>query len=123
MFILFQHCTANNTQWSKAVLASAKSWGNHIRRWLGAQKVPTVVIQYEKLSTDLYTELKKMLDFLDVSYTKSDIQCAINSTSEAFHRKHSTNFDPYTVAQRKVILHEIQAVSEILLKYNVTYGN
>jgi len=90
---------------------------------IGTVNVPTVVVQYERLSTNLYTELKKMLDFLGVSYTESDIQCAIKSTTETFHRKHNKQFYPYTPEQRQVVLQEIQNVSEILHKYNITYGN
>ena len=82
-----------------------------------------MVIQYERLSTNLYTELRKMLDFLGVSYTESDIQCTIKSTTETFHRKHDKNFDPYTPEQRRLILREIQAVGKILHKYNIIYGN
>ena len=80
------------------------------------------MIQYERLSTNLYTELK-MLDFLGVSYTENDIQCTIKSTAETFLRKHDKKFDPYTTEQRQVILREIQAVGKILHKYNIIYGN
>ena len=122
MHIFFPHNTANNTKWNKTVYKYARTWSAHIQRWLGKQKVPTVVIQYEKLSTNLYTELKKMLDFLGVFYTESDVQCTIKSTAETFHRKNHAQFDPYTSEQKQVILQEIQAVSKILLKYNITYG-
>ncbi|XP_065919790.1 uncharacterized protein [Dysidea avara] len=113
----------NNKRWDETVKQYATSWSHHIRTWLGTVKVPTVVIQYERLSTNLYTELRKMLDFLGVSYTESDIQCTIKSTTETFHRKHDKNFDPYTPEQRRLILREIQAVGKILHKYNIIYGN
>jgi len=123
VFLGYNYFTVNNKKWNEAVKYHARLWSTHIRKWLGTQKVPTVVIQYERLSTDLYTELKKMLDFLGVSYTESDIQCAIKSTAEAFHRKHDQKFDPYTSEQRQLILQEIQAVNKILHKYKIIYGN
>ena len=57
-------------------------------------KVPTLVLKYGRLSTDLYTELKRMVDFLGFSYTGSDLQCTISSNSETFHQKHDDNLDP-----------------------------
>jgi len=121
--MFFFQYSVNNTEWDKKVKYYAKLWSAHIRKWLGIQKVPTVVIQYERLSTNLFTELKKMLDFLGVSYTENDILCAIKSTSETFHRKHDKNFDPYTPKQRQLILQEIHVVNKILQKYEINYGN
>ena len=77
---------------------------------MGEKKVPTLVVQYERLHTDLYTELKRMVDFLGVPYTESDLQCAINSSLDTFHQRHHETTDPYTKKQQELILQKIQLI-------------
>jgi len=89
---------------------------------MGEKKVPTLVVQYERLHTDLYTELKRMVDFLGVPYTENDLQCAVSSSSDTFRRKHHEMTDPYTKQQRELILQKIQSVDKILQPYNISYN-
>ena len=89
---------------------------------MGEKKVPTLVVQYERLSTDLYTELKRMVDFLGVPYTENDLQCTVSSSSDTFHRKHHETTYPYTKKQRELVLQKIQSVNKILQPYNISYN-
>ena len=36
----------------------SNQWEHHIQKFVGQNKVSTLVAQYERLPTDLYTELK-----------------------------------------------------------------
>ena len=99
----------------------SKIWGYHIRRYLGSRKTPLLVVKYENLLTDLHTELKRIMEFLDFLYTEDDLQCTIKSTIEGFHRKHSNVTDRYTPEQRRQVLAQINLVNKVLHHYNITY--
>ena len=80
------------------------------------------MVKYENLLTDLHTELKRIMEFLKFPYTENDLQCTINSTIEAFHRKHKKNItDPYTPDQRKLVSAQINLANNILRHYNISY--
>ena len=112
---------ANGTKWIRYLHWLANLWEHHIQRWIGEKQVPTLVVQYERLSTDLYTEVKRMVDFLGVPYTESDLQCTINCNSETFHQKHYEKTDPFTKQQQELILQKIQVANKILKPYNISY--
>jgi len=80
-----------------------------------------LVIKYENLVTDLHTELKRMMEFLELPYTKDDLQCTIKSTIEGFHRKRKNDVDPYTPELRKIVLKQVQLANKILHPYNISY--
>jgi len=113
--------SAAGSKWQKHFQWFINLWEQDIQKFVGQKKVPTLVIQYERLSTDLHTELKRMVDFLGVPYTESDLQCTINSNSETFHRKHHEKTDPFTKKQREIILQKIQLANKILKPYNISY--
>jgi len=81
------------------------------------------VVKYENLLTDLHSELKRMMEFLEFPFTEDDLQCTINSTFEGFHRKHNNKkvINPYTPQQRKVVSAQVELANEILRHYNISY--
>ena len=109
-------------KWDKAVKEYAVSWKDHVQTWMKSKRVPMLVIKYENLLNNLYGELKRMMEFLEFSYTEDDLQCTINSAStEGFHRKHDTSLNPYTPEQKQWILAQIKLANKALLPYNITY--
>ena len=36
-------------------------WENHVKHWLGVTEVPVLIVGYENLVKDTYTELKRIL--------------------------------------------------------------
>jgi len=115
--------TGNNPRWDDAVRNDSTAWKKHVTKWLRNAKRPTLVVQYEKLQTNLDGELRRMLDFLEHPYTEDDIQCTINSSVEGFHRKHTKKLDPYTPSQAQFILDKIHLVNDILIANNISYHN
>ena len=89
--------------------------------WLDEVNIPVLVIKYEDMLTDLSTQLKKMLDFLQVPYSKTQVDCVLKSQLNRFHRKKVSNFDHYTPELRKMVLEELKKLEPILSKYNITY--
>jgi len=79
------------------------------------------VVKYENLKANLMVELRRIFDFLEYNITEDDLQCTVHSASEQFHRKHSTNINPYTPEQKKIVGNIIQIANEVLSQYNITY--
>ena len=96
----------------------SKRWQAHVEQFLASMKTSVLVVKYENLLTDLHTELKRMMLFLEFPYTEDDLQCTINSAFEGFHRKHKGNVtDPYTPELRKLVSTQIQLANKILQSY------
>ena len=110
-----------NPEWDKAVQLKADEWRQHIEQWMQSSELPTLVLCYEEMVTDVYKEIKNMLDFIEYPYTEDDIQCTVKSTNEKFHRKHTRSFDPYTPEQRDYIMKQVASVNHILKQYNINY--
>ena len=79
------------------------------------------MVKFENLLTDLHTQLKRMMEFLEFPYTEDDLQCNIKSTIDGFHRKRKNVSDPYTPEQRKFVMAQIRLANEILHSYNISY--
>jgi len=73
--------------------------------------------------SDLATQLTKMLDFLKVDYSQSDIDCVMDDTMEMFHRKKTTpaGFNPFVTSDEQFVWDKFMSVKHILKKYNIVY--
>jgi len=114
-------CSTPGKDWVVAVIRYSERWRVHVEKYLNTTKTPTLVVKYENLLTDLQTELKRMMRFMEFPYTKDDLQCISKSTLEGFHRKHKNNTDPYTPEQRKIVYTQIRLANNVLLHYNISY--
>ena len=92
-----------------------------MEQWTQTDKFTKLIISYENMISNLSSVIKQILDFIEYSYTADDINCAINSPNEQFHRKHSRIFDPYTLSQKEYIHKQINSVKYILKQYNISY--
>ena len=80
-----------------------------------------LVIRYEDMVSDLATQLTKMLDFLTVDYSQSDIDCVVNSKLDKFHRNKTTTFDPYTPSDKRFVWDSFKSIKPLLDRYNINY--
>ena len=55
---------------------------------------PLLIVRYEKLKTELKSELGKIFKFLNRPISEKILDCVEESTGEKWHRKKS-DFDPY----------------------------
>lgn len=94
-----------------------------VHYWLREVNIPTLVIKYEDMLTDLQTQLKKMLHFLRVPYSKKQLDCVLNNGLNHFHRRKVYSFNHYTPELRKLVIDGLKSVEPILIKHNVTYRN
>ena len=92
----------------------------HVAKWLNVTRIPVLIVGFENLKNDTYTELKRMLDFLGYPYSKDNVLCAIKSPSDNFHRKHTNNSQVFSSALRQSIVNDMKQVNANLLKYNIS---
>ena len=93
-----------------------------VQFWLNKGNISSaLVIKYEDMVINFTTQLRKMLDFLQVPYSDKDIDCVASSQLENFHRKKGTSFEHYIPADRQLVLDSLMSVEDLLNKYNVSY--
>ena len=91
-------------------------------KWLSFSQVPVLIVGYENMKKDSYTEIKKMLDFIGYPYTENDVLCAVKSSGEAFHRNHTRKHGhPYSQELQNYVLNAIKEVDTRLLKHHISY--
>ena len=96
-------------------------WENHVKHWLDVTEVPVLIVGYENLVKDTYTELKRMLDFIAYPYSEDDVLCSIKSSGETFHRNHKkSSINPYSPELQKYVLNRIKHVDASLLEHNIS---
>ena len=111
---------ANNPLWKAHVKEQSHAWKSHVMDWLNYREIPTLIVGYENLKKDTYTELKRMLDFIGYPYSEDDVLCTVKNSGEAFHRKHTKDLHPYSSELQKIVLNEIKEVDAVLLKHNIS---
>ena len=64
-----------------------------------------------------------MIKYLEYPYTEEDLNCAIKSNTNAFHRNHdhSKDIEHFTQSEVDVIYEQIQQVDKFLKNYKVYY--
>ena len=79
-------------EWQETVLAWTVNNGDH----------PVIVVRYEDMKTNISRELQRMLDFLQVPYTETQLQSVVSKGYNTFKRNHSLDddFEHFTPAQR-----------------------
>ena len=111
----------NNPAWESHVKKQAGTWKSEVMQWLNYKQVPVHIVGYENLVKDTYTELKKILDFLEYPYTKKDVLCTVKHAGETFHRNHvKKDLQPFSQELQKFVLNEIKQVDAALLKHNIS---
>ena len=122
--MVFVYQTGTDKNWIDFVHAVMReTFPALILYWLHEVTIPTLVIKYEDMVTDLQTQLKKMLHFLQVPYSKKQLDCVLSDGLNRFHRRKVYSFDYYTPELRKLVIDGLKKVEPILNKHNVTYRN
>ena len=120
--IIFPLFKGNSTRWRRFVDYNAKEFLKLVHYWLEEAGISSVlVIKYEDMLTNLATQLRRMLDFLQVAYTDKDIDCVANNKLETYHRKKSEPFDHYNPADRQLVLTNLMSIETLLNKHGVSY--
>lgn len=112
--------TGNNSGWRSFIKGSVKEFTKLVHYWLDKANISVLVIKYEDMLTDFATQLRKMLDFLQVSYSDKDIDCVVSSKLDNFHRNRAS-YDHYTPSDRQFVWNSLTSIETLLNKYNLSY--
>lgn len=77
----------NGKVWQDFVIDKAREWENMNMDWVKNFHGPILVVFYNDLVQNLEQELTRMMDFLKVSFTKEDLECALNRKEGIYKRK------------------------------------
>jgi len=103
------------------VKQQAMKWKRLVYGWLILKKRPVLIVGYENLVNDTYTELKRMLDFIGYPYSRDDILCAVKNSGEGFHRHHTKkDYNPFSSKLQEFVLNQIKELDPILLEHNIS---
>ena len=112
--------TGSNITWNAFVLEQTPIWERTVLAWvLNNHRHPVLVIKYEDLKNNTEEEIEKMLDFLQVPYSRSRLREVVTRGYEAYKRPHRDEFDHYTVEQRATIRAAIVRVANSLKEHKV----
>ncbi len=112
-------------KWDKFVHAYLDSWTKKVINWvINNTQHPLHVVRYEDLQQNTTGEVKRILDFLKVSYEDQELERCLNVDFDTFHRKHvsDSDFEPYTPKQKddlKAILRTTITAAEAMGKSDV----
>ena len=85
------------------------------------KEYPVLIVGYENLMKNTYTELKKMLHFIGYPYSEDDILCTLKSSGESFHRNHTKKlYNPFSPKLQEFVLDKVKEIEASLLKHNIS---
>lgn len=92
--------------WDAFVHYQGKRWQEIIQQWLiGGRKdgKKVLVVHYEELKKNRATQIKRMLDFLELASSRR-----ISQKLNIFQRQHLNHFKPYTRKQETYVASILQ---------------
>ena len=101
------HCLCTkgkNTEWESLIHKQAKRWKSMINNLVISRPRthPLLVVKYEDLKEDAVKQIERILDFLDMHISKSELLQRLQQKSfREYLRNHSAiaHFEPYTPSQ------------------------
>ena len=105
-------------EWDKYLHYYLKSWKEQLQLWVILQdKHPVHILRYEDLKKDTIGELKKVLDFLSVSYNLDFLTKSSGYTE--FYRPHkNTDFKHYSKEQKELLRDTLTKAVELTAEHN-----
>ena len=100
------------------VLENIHIWTTVIEDWVRVGDI--LVVHYENILEDRTTELKKILNFLDVEVNETRIKCVEYCKNDMYKRKVTTinqSSPPYTDFLRKEIDKSMQYIDDLLVEF------
>ncbi|EEB20243.1 conserved hypothetical protein [Pediculus humanus corporis] len=83
--------------WEKFVQEQIIKWRDTNLDWFFNFTKPTMILFYDQLISDLESNLRRLLKFLEVNVTESQLQCAIQRKEGIYKRKKKMiHLDPFT---------------------------
>ena len=73
--------------WENFVRRKAREWEEMNTDWLQNFTGPLLVLSYSQLKSEVETSLRRTLDFLGVSLTREQLECALKHQEGIYRRR------------------------------------
>ena len=94
----------------------AHVWKQTVLGWLIANKGhPIHVVKYEQLKLDTKGELERIMEFLQIPYSRRQLERVVQAGYSVFKRKHR-DVEYYTQAQKEYVRDIVRITSTIIAK-------
>ncbi len=109
-----------NARWNEFVQRQARKWFVMFSNWIREnRKHSLLLVKFENLRTDTAHEMYRMLKFLGIEMSITDVQTKINNGFSAFQRRKSNvTFEHFTMAQKQWVNRVILNASTLSDKLN-----
>lgn len=114
--------TTDLTSWDWFVQVKSGAWLAMLRTWLEQDHVPVMIIEYEKLMTDLRSEVLRMLKFLGREVPNESLDCAIDNANGSLKRTRHLNMDPFSKDNKAAMDRVLDEARPLLQKHNISYS-
>lgn len=95
-------------------------WQQTVLGWLlNNMNHPVLPIRYEDLLMDTERELGKILNFVQVPYSRQQLHSVVQSGYSEYHRPHGVEFEHYTASQKNYVRAIVQSTSNLLRNLNI----
>ncbi len=98
------------------------SWAYFIHTWLAQNDTEILLVQYEKLVSNLKEELQRILTFLNFNPQETTLECALQEKQGIYKRSSHLNFDPYSRENLDNINRYIEPALPLLMNHNISYS-
>lgn len=117
---LFYFSLVRAAEWPEFVKNYAPWWASHTLDWLNYGK-NVHVVHFENLKRDLFSQLKGMVQFLNLKVSEDRLLCVEGQKDGNFKRSglRKLEYDPYTSEMRASINELIRTVDTALRKRNM----
>ena len=75
-------------------------------------------MRFEDLKANVIAEVKRMLDFLKVPYSESELEERMKTRFEKYHRKNIQHFDHFTAVQKQYMFVTLNKTINLLREEN-----
>ena len=98
---------------------SIRGWESYFEGWvLSGAKRDLLVVKYEDLKIDTLNEVKRMLDFLRVPFSREDLKDQLLKDFTIFQRNYSKEFEHFTPDQEEYVRQRVESVIALLKTAN-----
>jgi hypothetical protein len=109
-------------EWNVYVQRSAYRWFSFYTYWLDPSLgIPILVLKYENLQNNLELELKRVLNFLNATWTEEDVNCVLQHRNGHFQRSKHLDLNPFTPELIQLIRSYLNQTSSLLSNYSLNY--
>lgn len=111
----------DNPEWNEMVQKQTDKWKLMLKHYIiDRGNHPVLVVHFEDLKRDTFTEITRMLDFIQFPYSNHTLEQRLQDGYTQFRRRHRDHFEHYTEEQRELLNSAIRDIIRQLRMNSIT---